>query len=482
MEVLKTTLPLKHIAVSSILALVLGYAIFRYEVMVLAVLSALVVLFFFGRMIYLKPMYGLYTTLIVSFFVNGIIRYLDLPLGLGVDLLLFFSIIIALFSREKPAVSNLNSSLLWISIIWLGFTVLEIFNPEATSKVAWFYAVRAVSIYQILSVFFLLLYLKDKKQVYYFTHLTLICCLVASFWGFKQIFLGLDEWEIRWLASGPIRTHVLFGVLRAFSFLSDSGQFGATMGYGAIVAFLLALGPFSARKRVILALIGFICLYAMALSGTRGAFFVVIGGALAYLISTKNLKSIAVGGVFLLGIFMFLKFTTIGNENYQLRRMRTALNPKDASLQVRLENQLKFKQYLATRPLGGGIGTSGSWGQRFSPNTFLANTPNDSWYVRIWAETGIIGLTLHVIMILYILFKGFAVTFSLNDPMLRQYMMALNSGFAGIAVAAYGNPIIGQFPINIIIYFTWGAIFLAANMDKPQKHLAGADNPVLPTG
>nr|WP_245405079.1 O-antigen ligase family protein [Algoriphagus sp. AGSA1] len=412
---------------------------------------------------------GIYLTLAYSFVANGLIRYLELPLGLGVDFLLFASPLIALFSREKPAFENLNSSLFYITLFWLAFTILEIFNPEAVSKIAWFYAVRAVSLYQLFCVSFLLLFLKAKKQVYLFTNLTLICCIIAAVWGFKQIFLGLDEWEIRWLASGPVRTHVLFGVLRAFSFLSDSGQFGATMGYGAIVAFLLALGPFTIKRKIILLVIGSISLYAMALSGTRGAFFVVIVGSFAYLVATRNFKSIIVGAVFLCGILFFLKFTTIGNGNYQLRRMRTALDPKDASLQVRFENQLKLKKYLSTRPLGGGIGTSGSWGQRFSPNTLLADTPNDSWYVRIWAETGVIGLSIHLLMILFILYKGFAVIFSLHDPILKQYMMALHSGFAGITVAAYGNPIIGQFPINIIIYFTWAAIFLASGWDKQAK-------------
>ncbi len=468
MEVLRSSQSLKYISVASVLAVLLGYGIFKFEILIVLFLLGLVVLFFLGRTIYLNPMLGIYLTLVFSFFTNGITRYIDLPLGLGVDFLLLVSILIAFFSKEKPNTPQLNSSLFWVSAIWLVFTILEIFNPEARSKEAWFYAVRAVSFYQILMVFFLLLYLKERKQVYHFTYLTLVCCILASIWGFKQIFLGLDEWEINWLASGPVRTHVLFGVLRAFSFLSDSGQFGATMGYGAMVAFLLALGPFAWRKKALLVGTGLICLYAMALSGTRGAFFVLVGAALAYLISTKNVKSILIGGVFLFGLFFFLKYTTIGNENYQLRRMRTALDPEDASFQVRLENQRKFRQYLSTRPLGGGIGTSGSWGKRFSPNTFLADTPNDSWYVRIWAETGVIGLSLHVLIVLFILYKGFAVIFTLQDPVLKQYMMALNSGFAGIVLAAYGNPILGQFPLNIILYFTWAAIYLVSSWDKPR--------------
>jgi hypothetical protein len=52
--------------------------------------------------------------------------------------------------------------------------------------------------------------------------------------------------------------------------------------------------------------------------------------------------------------------------------MRTAFDPNDASLQVRLDNQKILKGYLAVRPLGGGIGHAGDKAQRFLPNAFLS--------------------------------------------------------------------------------------------------------------
>jgi hypothetical protein len=41
----------------------------------------------------------------------------------------------------------------------------------------------------------------------------------------------------------------------------------------------------------------------------------------------------------------------IANGNDQVRRMRTAFDPNDASLQVRLDNQKILKGYLALDPL-----------------------------------------------------------------------------------------------------------------------------------
>jgi len=54
------------------------------------------------------------------------------------------------------------------------------------------------------------------------------------------------------------------------------------------------------------------------------------------------------------------------------------------------------------------LGATGNWGQRFTPHSFLANTATDSWYVMIWADTGIVGLIYYLFMIFFILFSPFS--------------------------------------------------------------------------
>jgi O-antigen ligase len=146
--------------------------------------------------------------------------------------------------------------------------------------------------------------------------------------------------------------------------------------------------------------------------------------------------------------------------------MRTALDPNDASLQVRIDNQKKLGVYLATRPFGGGIGSGGSWGARFSPGSFLSEVALDSWYVKIWVETGIVGLVLHIITLVLILLIGVFKVFQLKDPDIRQRMIALTCGYFGIVVASYGNQILGQMPTGTIIYFSMAYMFLCSNWDK----------------
>ena len=183
------------------------------------------------------------------------------------------------------------------------------------------------------------------------------------------------------------------------------------------------------------------------------------------------------GFVVLVLVYGFFKYTMIGQDNQQIRRMRSAFDPNDASLQVRLENQKKLSVYLATRPLGGSIGHAGVKAQKYLPNAFLSNVATDSWYVLIWAEQGIIGLSLHLFILFYILIKGsYNVMFRIRDPILKIKIAALASGMFGVMVASYGNAVLGTMPTGMLIY-TGMAIMLNTEVlddDAEKENLKSA--------
>jgi O-antigen ligase len=86
--------------------------------------------------------------------------------------------------------------------------------------------------------------------------------------------------------------------------------------------------------------------------------------------------------------------------------------------------------------------------------------------VKIWAETGVIGLFIHLFHVIFILFYGYFKIPKIRDALLRQKMMALHAGFAGIALASYGNPILGQMPTGIVLYLSFSFLILAYKIDK----------------
>ncbi|WP_114750866.1 O-antigen ligase family protein [Pleomorphovibrio marinus] len=433
----------------------------------IAALFVLPVAIFFLYWVIQNPSRGLDVTLVCAFVSIGAIRYLNnIPLGLSVDFALFMGVISAIFqSKAKVDFQKTKNSLLLVTMVWVFYNIAQLANPEARSLSAWVYAVRGTALYMLLTIPLTLLYANKNKDLNRFFRIIFAFSLLAAFWGLRQYYVGLDAAENRWLDQGSRSTHILFGNLRVFSFFSDAGQFGAGIAHMGIIVTILALGPFSKRLRMAFGGMAVLFFVMMALSGTRGALVVPVGGMLAYLFASKNFKIMLLGLV-ALGIFVaFLKFSTIGNDVYQVRRLRSALDPQDASLNVRKVNQQKFAIYLANRPFGGGIGTSGYWGQRFSPGTFLAETPNDSWFVKIWAEMGVVGLILHLGILAYIGLMALFKIWKVKNPKLKQKLLALFAGYVGILLSSYGNPILGQMPTGIIIYMSMAYFYLAPHLD-----------------
>lgn len=439
-------------------------------------ITALPFVFIFLFFLWKYPKLGFHAVYIFSFFAIGLTRYVSGPLGMGVDGLLVLTLVVSILSNPQNLGKRLKNLGVILALIWFGFTFFQLFNPEAASRVAWFYAVRGLSIYPLLFVIVGRLVKVEIKDYLFLFHVWMGVSVLATVWGMKQLYIGMDSAEQRWLDGGGAITHLLRGKLRVFSFYSDAGQFGASMAHCSLVAGIMGFHTAFKKRKWIYLGVALFTFYGLLISGTRGALFVPLSGIFVYLVLSKNVRILILGLFMAMMGFCFLKFTTIGDSNYNIARMRSALNPEDASLQVRLDNQKKLAVFLANKPFGGGVGAGGNWGARFSPDTFLANTALDSWYVKIWAETGIIGLALHLSHLFIIL--GFGCYFAFFKMKMssekRWWLIALLSGYFGVIVANYGNQIYGQMPLAFVLQLT--ILFIFFNTDKIQNKLANAAN------
>ncbi len=441
---------------------------------------AFIVLPFIAVFIYflfVYPILGLYTTLGYSFIVLGLGKYISgIPLGTLLDGILLLTYIALFFNkfRERVDFTPARKDITFLSALWFGYTIFEFFNPEASSTSAWFSG-RGVSFYMMMTVPLTLLFIDSNKKLNVFLFVWGILSLLATFKGVMQHFWGVDQWERAWLNEGNYKTHILFGRLRSFSFMSDAGQFGANQAYSAIVAFIVSMAFKDLRKKLFFLFVAVAGLYGMVLSGTRGALSVPIAGLAVFFVLRKNVRVLITGGLVLMSVFVFFKFTNIGQGNPQIRRMRTAFDPNDASLMVRLDNQRKLKAYLATRPFGGGIGHAGVKAQRFLPNAFLSNVPTDSGYVLVWAELGIVGLLLLLFILFYVMIKScFKIMFRIRDPALKLKLSALVAGMSGIMVANYGNAVLSQMPTNVLIYMSMAILMNTSVFDLGARDIETA--------
>lgn len=425
--------------------------------MEIAGVGVLLALFFGSIFIYLvfkNPVLGFYATIGLNFIVLGIGRYvMGLPLGFGIDGLMILTFLALIFKRFRERVdwSPANQDITILAIIWLGYFIFQIANPEARMIEPWI-AGRGIGFYFFFFIILTFMLINTNKRLDTFLYVWGVFSILATLKGIGQMVFGLDFAEQAWLDRGGAVTHILFGKLRVFSFFSDAGQFGGNQGYAGVV-FLIYAAAKKGLSKVFFITVGILGIYGMLISGTRGSIAVPFAGFMTFFVLKKNVRILSMGVLFLAVIFVFFKYTTVANNNAQIRRMRTAFDPNDASLQVRLANQQILKGYMASRPFGGGIGHAGDKAQRFLPNAFLSHVATDSWYVMIWAEMGIVGLTLHLIILLYVIgMASFKVMFRIRDPVTKIKMSALICGMAGIMLASYGNAVFGGMPTSLLIY------------------------------
>lgn len=423
--------------------------------------------------LFANPMVGLTGMILVSYFASGIGRYSDaLPWGLLGDIFLFIAwIAMVMRVRYKKDWKPLHNNIMMMAVYWYLYVVMEIANPESNGPLCWFYAMRAVGFYQLGLFGLTFMLLNTEKRLDWFLRLVTGLSLFGTLWGIKQMVLPLDWAEEKFLyVDGHAFTHMLAGVLRVFSFYSDAGQFGSSQAMFAIMCAIIAAGGVSAGERIFYGIAALLTFVGFAVSGTRGALAVPAIGALAFLVVSRNFKLLSVGLVCMIGAFVFLKYTTALQGVEQVRRMRTAMNPEDASLQVRLKNQKTFGNYLRTRPIGGGIGAAGFWGTRFAPWKLLARTATDSYYVKVWAETGIVGICFHLFMFGFFVGKGGNVVWNLRDPSLRAKASGFFAGMCGVMMASYGNQVFSQMPTGMLMGVLIPLIFIARDLDfKNQK-------------
>jgi hypothetical protein len=109
---------------------------------------------------------------------------------------------------------------------------------------------------------------------------------------------------------------------------------------------------------------------------------------------------------------------------------------------------------------------AGAKAKAYLPDAFLSNVATDSWYVLIWAEQGIVGLTLHLFILFYILIKGSVkIMFRIRDPILKLKMAALASGMMGVMVSSYGNAVLGTMPTSLLIYTSMALLLNSEKLD-----------------
>jgi len=448
-----------------VVAVISSYAAFAIDGIAPLILAILAIGVVYLVFLFRNPRIGLTSVIIYCFTLGFFGREVGgLQYGLFIEVFLILTWIASLLYFKKEDWSVIKNDLSAAYLGWFIFSFLQVINPAGANPIGWLMELRSEALYPILIIPMGFMLIKNYKDLDHVIKMLLLLALIAALNGIKQAHIGMFPGEQAFIDGPGGKTHLIFGKLRAFSFY-DAGQFGGFEAVFITMAVVLSFGTSQIWKKILLLAMGGTYGYAMLLSGTRGAFFALVVAAFVAIFLTKNFKILILGGVFMVMFLGVLKFTSLGSGIYSIQRFRTSLDPNDPSLNVRFQTQRVLREYMSTRPFGGGLGVLGAYSE-LNKDKFLSTVQPDSFWVKIWAMTGIVGLTLWFGMIMYILGKCSGIIWMIKDAKLKIKLIAMLSSAAGIFFCSYGNEVINNMPSSLIFCISLVLVYIGPAIDR----------------
>lgn len=410
----------------------------------------------------------------INYIIMGLIRYVNLgvPTSVIMDVIFMATIfLLAIHSvKDTQSWSRVFNAMTGIYVIWIIYCLIEAFNNTTGTGFAftpWFREVRPMAFHIFYIIIIYALLFKKLKDIKWFLLIWGVFILLATAKGYWQKNHGFDHYEMAWLWSVGARTHFINTGIRYFSFFSDAANYGSNMAASLVVFSICALHVKEKWRKIFFWIVAIGAGYGMMISGTRSALMVALMGFTMFTILAKNFKffvlALAVVGA---SVFIF-KYTKIGDSNRLVHRMRTAFDSKDASFQVRLNNQKALKTYMKEAPWGIGIGRNSENVPVTNKYWLAATTPPDSSLVAIWMRTGIIGLVIFLtVTISMIIAESYILMFKIKHKELRGILASFTCAAACMLIAAYGNDIYTQYPNSLLFFGAQALVFLGPYFDK----------------
>jgi hypothetical protein len=306
-----------------------GFSMFAI-ICVMPALAFIVLTLFEYRML------SFWSLIVINYIIQA--KWLSLPLPTSVpnELLQLVLLAFALIDTHKAHFER-TLNLMYLAVAaWCGFCTLEVLNDTCGIGIdigAWYTQARMIG-YQLLYITLVFcLYITSPIILVRYLHVWGALALFADFWVWKQQNIGFTDSENVFLQCRGHSTHVLASgtLIRYFSIFSDAANFGIGIASTAVAFIIFGITAKVRKYKVFFLVVGIACAWAMFISGTRTAMACFMAGMMMYIFLSKSLK-IAIPFTATFALFVFiLAFTTIGQGNQQIRRMRTVFDKKDAS-------------------------------------------------------------------------------------------------------------------------------------------------------
>ena len=410
--------------------------------------------------------------------INYFLQWKNSPLPSGIPMSMYNEMFettllaLAIIDVKDTKFERCGNIMLLTLLIWSGYCTLQVLNDTCGIGIdvgGWYMAARLMA-FQLLYAFIVFsLYISSPKILIKYLYVWGALALFASFWVWKQQYIGFTVAENSFLQGRGRTTHYLQAgtLIRYFSIYSDAANFGIGIASTAVAFFIFGITAKVKKHKIFFLIVGSACVYAMFPSGTRTAMVCLMAGFIVYVFLSKSYK-IAIPFTILFSVLAFiLIFTNIGQGNQQIRRMRSAFDKNDASANTRSINQEAMKKYMAEAPWGIGMNIGYQNVPANNKYTFMAKVPPDSEYVFIWIHTGVIGITIFLICTAIMLLGACRIVlFTLKSPSLRGIGAGLTCAMVSQQLGGYGNQVLMQFPNCLVFYGGLTIVYILPHIEN----------------
>lgn len=412
-----------------------------------------------------------YATFIGAFFM----AFQGIPIGMAMDGALLVGVLGLLYRNYRKNISGYFSIPAGIVVLlWIGLHLVQIANPYAPSRLAWFYVMRPAVAYPFL-FFIAYHYVNSEKRMWKILWTLFALIVISALWGLIQHIFGYFSFEYRFLqAADALRLVYIQGRYRIFGPMTSPAQYGVVMAIFGVIFLVLFVGLKRNIRWLFLALF-VLTFFTVLYSGTRSAIVVYPIGFGTFVLVSKSWKFLGLGAVLMMG-FVVLLFLPI--NNYHIQRMQSSFKTEeDASFQVREENRKNILPFILSHPVGGGLGSTGVWGMRFSPWHPLAQFAPDSGYLRIAVEMGWVGIIGFLSLLFTMLFYGVKTvwhfdTIGQSHSEIRIVALSLVSALSSLLVVEWVQDIVGKIPFNVFFWVLCGILLKLSHLEQHPKDLS----------
>ncbi|MBK9012960.1 MAG: O-antigen ligase family protein [Saprospiraceae bacterium] len=409
--------------------------------------------------------FGIIVMLFAAFFLGLVAKFTDAPIGTALDGMLVLMLVgmLARLIKERDFSFAKNPISIFI-FAWIYYNLLEVLNPWAGSRLAWVYTVRTVAL--LLALYFIACYaFSTYRRIVNTLKVILFLGFVSALYSLKQEWIGFSQAEITWLNADEERFMLIFqwDRMRVFSFFSDPTTFGILMGYMSMLCLVLAAGPFKIWRRIALLVAAVSMLLGMAYAGSRTPFVMLPMGVILYMVLTFKRQTILAALIFfMIGAGFIMKST----NSAVIWRIQSAFRGEsNDTIEVRMKNQAKIQPYILSHPVGAGLGSTGYWGKRFTPDSWLAGFAHDSLYVRLAVETGWVGLLIYMGLLFTAMRTSIRYYFRVKDPTIKTLYLGLTITVFLLALASYPQEAITLLPTSVVFYLMLAMIARLKDFD-----------------